>query len=229
MSSVPPLQFWYLRNHKIFAHISDAEVQQMCIISGFKTGYKNETIYFSDEPLNRLYILKRGIIKICSQGEKGNEIIKDIIKEGDVFGELSLNHDNQNHDYAKVISDEVSICTFKIEDFEKVLQQNPSITLSYYKVIGDKLKKLDSRYENLVFKDVKSRLLLFIKEWGNSEGKVIGETVEINNYLTHQDLAEIICSTRQTVTQLLGELEKAGHLSYSRSKIVLHKKALASI
>jgi CRP/FNR family transcriptional regulator, cyclic AMP receptor protein len=223
MSTVPPLQFWYLRNHKMFAHISDAEVQQMCIISGYKTGYKNETIYFSDEPLNKLYILKRGIIKICTQGEKGNEIIKDIIKEGDVFGELSLNKDSSNRDYAKVISDEVSICTFKIDDFEKVLQQNPSITLRYYKVIGDKLKKLDNRYENLVFKDVKSRLVVFLKEWASSEGKTIGDSIEINNYLTHQDLAEIICSTRQTVTQLLGELEKESKLTYSRSKIVLDK------
>jgi CRP/FNR family transcriptional regulator len=224
MSSVPPLQFWYLRNHKIFAHISDAEIQQMCIISGYRTGNKNEIIYFSDEPLNRLYILKRGIIKICTQSEKGTEIIKDIIKEGDVFGELALNKDSPNHDYAKVVSDEVSICVFKIEDFEKVLQQNPSITLRYYKVIGDKLKKLDSRYENLVFKDVKSRLIVFLKEWAVSEGKENEGKVEIKNYLTHQDLAEIICSTRQTVTQLLGELERDGKLTYSRSLIVLHEK-----
>ncbi len=221
MSSVPPLQFWYLRNHQIFSQLSDQEVQQMCIMSGFKNGFKNEIIYFSDEPLNRIYILKRGMIKICVQDEKGGEIIKDIIKEGDVFGELSLDKNREGNEYAKVISDEVSICSFKVEDFEEVIKNNSSISLRYNKMMGDKLKKLENRYQNLVFKDVKSRLKIFISEWAASEGKATEQGVEIKNYLTHQDLAEIICSSRQTVTQLLGELEKEGRLIYSRSKIVL--------
>jgi CRP/FNR family transcriptional regulator, cyclic AMP receptor protein len=229
MSAVPPLQFWYLRNHQIFSQMSDTEVQQMCIMSGFKNGYKNETIYFSDEPLNRIYILKRGMIKICAQDEKGSEIIKDIIKEGDVFGELSLNKNSDNHEFAKVISDEVSICSFKVDDFETVLKNNPSISLNYNKMMGDKLKKLENRYQNLVFKDVKSRLKIFLNDWAASEGVKSDEGIEIKNYLTHQDLAEIICSTRQTVTQLLGELEKEGRLTYSRSKIVLQQKLAIGI
>jgi CRP/FNR family transcriptional regulator, cyclic AMP receptor protein len=226
MSTVPPLQFWYLRNHQIFSQMSDAEIQQMCIMSGFKNGYKNETIYFSDEPLNRIYILKRGMIKICAQDENGSEIIKDIIKEGDVFGELSLNKNNDNHEFAKVISDEVSICSFKVDDFETVLKNNSSISLNYNKMMGDKLKKLENRYQNLVFKDVKSRLKIFLTDWAAAEGQPTDNGIEIKNYLTHQDLAEIICSTRQTVTQLLGELEKEGKLTYSRSKIVLQEKAM---
>jgi CRP/FNR family transcriptional regulator, cyclic AMP receptor protein len=224
MSTVPPLQFWYLRNHQIFSQLSDVEVQQLCIMSGFKNGYKNETIYFSDEPLNRIYILKRGMIKICAQDEKGNEIIKDIIKEGDVFGELSLSITGNSHEYAKVISDEVSICSFKVNDFEDVISNNPSISLRYNKMLGDKLRKLENRYQNLVFKDVKSRLKIFLNEWAQTEGKKTDMGIEIHNYLTHQDLAEIICSTRQTVTQLLGELVKEELLSYTRSKIMLKRQ-----
>ncbi|WP_396155130.1 Crp/Fnr family transcriptional regulator, partial [Flavobacterium macrobrachii] len=103
-----------------------SQIKQLCIISGFKTAKKGEVIYFSSSDLPRIYLLKVGNIKIVSVDEDGNETIKEILQKGDLFGELSLENDGEVNEYAKVLTDEVSICSFLLSDFEDLLVRNPS-------------------------------------------------------------------------------------------------------
>ena len=60
---------------------------------GFKTAKKGDVIYFSSSDVPRVFVLKKGAIKIVSLNEDGNETIKDIIQKGDLFGELDLESD----------------------------------------------------------------------------------------------------------------------------------------
>ena len=94
--------------------------------------------------------------------------------------------------------------------------------------MGDKLRKLEHRYANLVFKDVKARLKDFLKTWASSEGKDTEEGIMIKNYLTHNEIASLISSSRQTVTTIINELKESGVLTYSRSKIVIPDMAALS-
>lgn len=93
--------------------------------------------------------------------------------------------------------------------------------MEFAKRVGDKLVKLENRYTNLVFKDVKHRLLIFIKEWAEREGEKKIDTFIIRNYLTHQDIADLVCLSRQTVTQLMNELADEEKLLYSRKENVV--------
>ncbi len=215
------IKYWNLRNHKIFAMLNNAQISQLCIIVGFKKAFKNDIIYFADEPNKRIYLLKKGMIKIVETGKDGNEIIKDIIQQGDLFGQLALNADGDNHEYAQAISNEVKICSFTLEDFQKVMEANPSVALNYTKFVGFKFMRLQNRYSNLVFKDVKTRVIEFIKEWAEKEGKKENNQIRLQNYLTHQDIANLVCSTRQTVNQIINELEKDGKILFSRKEIII--------
>lgn len=215
------LKYWYLRDHKLFLTLNMSQIKQLCIISGFKTAKKGEVIYFSSSDLPRIYLLKKGNIKIVSVDEEGNETIKEILQKGDLFGELSLENDGDVNEYAKVLTDEVSICSFLLSDFEDLLVRNPSLALSYTKFVGLKMKRFKNNYSNLVSKDAKTRLISFIKDWAEREGIQEGKKYTISNYLTQTDIAQIICTSRQTATLLLNELEEKNLIYYKRKEIII--------
>jgi CRP/FNR family transcriptional regulator, cyclic AMP receptor protein len=213
-------KYWFLRNHKLFSALSGSEMKAICLISNFKTAKKGEVIYFSHDDLQRVYSLKKGIIKIIGTDENGNETIKDILQAGDLFGQLTFDS-NDYDEYAMALSDRVTVCSFSIEDFEKVIERNPALAIKYTKLVGLRFKRLENRYVNLINKDVKTRFKIFLKDWASKES--LGQTQQITfkNYLTHQDVANVICSTRQTVTQLFNDFKTNGLLDYSRSEITI--------
>jgi CRP-like cAMP-binding protein len=215
------LKYWYLRDHKLFRTLSMSQIKQLCIIIGFKKAKKGEIIYFSSSDLPRIFLLKKGNIKIVAVDEDGNETIKDIIQKGDLFGELTLEADNQSNEYAKVLSDDVAICSFLMSDFEDLLLRNPNLALTYTKFLGLRMKRIRNSYSNLISKDAKTRLYQFLKDWADKEGKKEGNTVTLENYLTQNDIAQIICTSRQTATQLLNEMEASGLLIYNRKEIII--------
>jgi CRP/FNR family transcriptional regulator len=215
------LKYWYLRDHKLFRTLSFGQIKQLCIITGFKKAKKGEIIYFSSSDVPRIFLLKKGNIKIVAVDEEGNETIKDIIQKGDLFGELTLETDDQTNEYAKVLSDDVAICSFLMADFEDLLLRNPSLALSYTKFVGLKMKRIKNSYSNLISKDAKTRLFQFLKDWAEKEGKRVDNKVVIENYLTQNDIAQIICTSRQTATQLLNEMETNGTLIYNRKEIII--------
>ncbi|MWB94381.1 cyclic nucleotide-binding domain-containing protein [Flavobacterium sp. GA093] len=215
------LKYWYLRDHKLFRVLSYSQIKQLCIITGFKTATKGEIIYFSSSDVPRIFLLKKGNIKIVAVDEDGNETIKDIIQKGDLFGELTLETDDKVEEYAKVLSDDVSICSFLMSDFEDLLLKNPTLAISYTKFVGLKMKRIKNSYANLISKDAKTRLSQFLKDWAENEGVREGNSVRIENYLTQNDIAQIICTSRQTATQLLNELEDNQVLIYNRKEILI--------
>jgi CRP/FNR family transcriptional regulator len=108
-----------------------------------------------------------------------------------------------------------------LSDFENLLLQNPSLALSYTKFVGMKMKRIKNNYANLISKDAKTRLVSFIKEWAEREGKQVEKRIVIENYLTQTDIAQIICTSRQTATSLINELEEKGVMYYGRKEIII--------
>lgn len=222
------VKYWYLRNYNLFSNLTKEQIYDLSAISKFVRMKKNQTIYFANDEVKRLYFLINGKIKISDMDENGNEMIKDIILTGDLFGEVALNSLSLSHEYAEILSSEVILCTFTMEEFEKLMEKHPLLALNFTKKMGDKLRKLEHRYANLVFKDVKARLKDFLKTWAANEGKDSEEGITIKNYLTHNEIASLISSSRQTVTTIINELKESGALTYSRSKIVIPDMSVLS-
>jgi CRP-like cAMP-binding protein len=216
-------QYWHLKNHNLFEHFNENDLNDLCIISSFKKGKKAEIIYFSDQEIDRLYILKQGRIKIAYYDDTQEEVVSEILKEGDIFGELSLKKStNKNKEFAQVISDEVSICSFTLKNFQNVLLTKPDLALAYSQMVGDKLKIMGTKYADLIFKDVRTRVINFFKLNAKYEGTWEDNRVTLNMYLTHQDIANFTAASRQTVSSIINELIKEGIIIYDgRKKVVI--------
>ena len=209
-----------IRNYDLWCHISDQEYQELDLVHHFIEAKKGEYIYFEAFNHNKLYFIKEGYIRIGYIDEAGNEIIKEIIQQGELFGQFTLEKNNLNGEFAQAYKADVSLCAFNIVDFEKLLSRKPEIALKYTKQVGNKLRNFQNRLVNLLNKDVKTRLLNFF--WQLVQLNLTDTTSEgicIPNYLTHEDIAHLIGSSRQTVTTMINELAAEQTITYNRQQI----------
>ncbi len=215
-------KFLLLRNYDLWCHLSDEEYEELNVAHQFIEAKKGDYIYFDSHHLNKLYFVKDGYIKIGFVDEDGNEIIKEIIQEGEIFGQFALEKTNLNGEFARAYKGDVSLCAFTIEDFEKLLTKKPGLAIKYSKQVGEKLRRAEFRLINMLNKDVRTRLLAFFYNQAMIDG-YDGSTTSysFDNFLTHDDIAKLIGSARQTVTTFISQLEGEGLLQLSRKKILI--------
>src|SRR5258705_3178397 len=209
-----------IRNYDLWRHVSDEEYEELNLVHHYIEAKKGDYIYFESFNHNKLYCIKEGYIRIGYIDEEGREVIKEIIQKGELFGQFTLEKNNLNGEFARAYKADVSLCAFNIEDFERLLNRKPEIALKYSKQVGNKLRNIQNRLVNLLNKDVKTRLLDFF--WQLLQSNMAANTVEgfcIPNYLTHEDIAHLVGSSRQTVTTMINELAVENILSYNRQQI----------
>ena len=209
-----------IRNYDLWCHLSDQDYKDLNIEHHYIEVPKGEYIYFEAYNHNKIYFVKEGYIRIGYIDADGNEKVKEIIQKGELFGQFTLERDNLHGEFAQAYKQDVSICAFHIDDFEKLLKKKPDLALRYSKQVGAKLRSIENRLLHLLNKDVKTRLIHFF--WHLVEQK-LGESMPegfcMPNYLKHEDIANLIGSSRQTVTTMINELETEGILSYDRQQI----------
>lgn len=217
------VKYWYLKNHKLFDHLSENDVDALCVMSSYKQGDKNDIIYFSDTDKKRLYTIKHGILKICHQDKDGKEVITELLTENDIFGHISLSNseNNSNEQYAIVLSDKISMCSFEVEKFRSVIQNNDGVSIKYSALINEKLVSIHQKYSDLVFKDVSTRVAEFFKRYASHHAKIVNGVLEMEMVLTHQEIADYIAASRQSVTSIVNKLVEEGKIIYEGRKRVI--------
>ena len=216
------IKYVYLKSHPLFAGIGEQRLNEACSYVKVKTVFRGESFGFGEGSYSKVYLLIQGKIKVASLGENGGELIKDILTAPDIFGDLSLDNAVPADDYAEALTANTVVAYFNVTDFKKLLQDNASMALAFARMVNSKLQRMENRHADLVFRDAKSRLIRFIKNWAITDGNRIGDKIVLNNYLTHTDIANVISTSRQSVNVLLNELRESGQLYYNRKHIELN-------
>lgn len=213
-------KFWYLQNHRLFDQLNTEGVEALCIISRYKEAGRGERIYFTEDTADRIFILKQGAVKIVRTDAHGNEVVKDVLGDHDLFGHLPFeNGAVRSDEHAVALTDNVSICMFRRHDLEEVLARDPRVTMRLASHVSARLRHLEQRYDSMVFKDVRTRLLEFLHRYVALFAAERAADGSVPNHLRQEDIAQLIGSTRQTVVELLGDLEREGLIHYSRRTI----------
>lgn len=211
-------KIWYLENFNLFEGLSKDKMMELSKKLNMTSAVKNEIIYFAEEPSESIFFLKEGQIKLSRISDEGKESISSILKPGDIFGELAIAGESNREDSAIALED-VLICTISKGNFEKLLIETPELNLRITKIIGLKLQRVNRDLENLIFKDSFSRVLDFLKRYAEDYGKKIGNEIFIRTTLTHQDIANLTSTSRQTVTTIMNDLKNDGIIDFNRIKI----------
>jgi len=199
--------------------MSDADIQLLSELAKIKNVKRAESVYMSDGFDSRIYLVLKGKVKVSEVDDRGDELIKEVLSVGDVFGDVSLDGNMAEDEFAEALTENTVICSFRSADFRKLIQQNSVLALNYAQQVCGKLRRMESKHANLVFKDAKARLIGFFRDWAIKEGDRKGNKIVLDNYLTHNDIAGIISTSRQSVTTLLNELRDCGMLLYNRKTI----------
>jgi len=216
------MKYIHLRNHPLMSSFTEQKLKETAAIAKMRTAYRGEIISYGEGGYTRVHFLVKGKVKITVNSAAENELIKDILVEPDIFGDLSLDGQLNKYEAAEALTANTIIVSFHINDFKRILEDNPIMSLSYVRKVNTKLQKLESRHAELVFLDTKDRLIRFIKNWARTDGNRMGDKIILNNYLTHSDIAGFIATSRQSVNMLLNELRTSGMLCYNRKHIELN-------
>ncbi len=212
-------KYLYLKLHEVTRGLTDVQILKMAEFAKLKNINKRESIYMADSFESRIYLLVKGKIKISEVDDRGVELIKEVLTATDIFGDIGLNGGISNDEFAESFTDNTIICSFNSADFKMLLASISLLAINFVQQISIKFRRLESRHSSLVFKDAKSRLINFFKDWAIREGNKEGDKIKVNNYLTHNDIACIISTSRQSVTTFLNELKVGGVLFYDRKYI----------
>ena len=217
------IHFWYLRQNDLLTRLNESEIKQLYDISTFRRAVKDEIIYSHDKDIINVYLLNQGRIKIAFRIGSNIEVVAEILKEGDIFGELTLKKSANIHfEFAQVLSTDAIICSFGLLEFKNILGKTPNLATEYSLVLAEKLKIISGKFSDLAFKDVRARVLNFFILHAQYEGKWTGNKAEINMLCTQKDIASFTASSRQTVSAIINDLIKERKIIYEgRSKVII--------
>lgn len=212
-------KYWYIRSNQLFQQLNDEDYKELEWIANFKTCKKNEFLYMPEEDHRKVYSIKTGYVKIGMYDESGSEIILDILKQGDWFGEITLGASKRQGEFAVALTNDTILCNFNSKNLEEIFKKRPELAIRFTKKIGVQQLSLTRRFSSIIFKDARQRLIDFFKEQIDNADIAQKKNIELPNYLTHQDIASLNGLARQTVSTLLGQLKEEGILDFGRKVV----------
>jgi CRP/FNR family transcriptional regulator, cyclic AMP receptor protein len=216
-----------LKKHSLFSDLSDEEYEQLDVSVTNKEVKRGEYIYFEAYQHQNIYFVKTGVVRLGYIDSHGNKIIKDILRPGDFFGQVSLQRENLNGEFAQAINADVSFSTFTLDRFNNLLISKPKLAVKYSQISGFRIRRFENRLENILRNDVKTRLKMFLEQLLSEvldSARWFGKEVRIPNCLTHEEIAQLIGTSRQTVTTLFRTFKEENMCSYSRKELCFFNK-----
>lgn len=208
-------KLWYLQNFNMLEGMSSGMMSELEKNTSMQNNAKKEIIYFPEEASNTIYFLKKGKIKIYRLSEDGKTTTLHLLGPGEIFGESAILGQNTHDNIAEVVEDAI-ICAMDKRDFQDMMEKSPQLTMSVNKFIGWRLRKIQAHVEDLVFKNAKQRITAFLHRYVETFGKKMVDGWMVRPFLTHQEIADLTATARQTVNQVLNELAEQDVIKFSR-------------
>ncbi|MEL7021820.1 MAG: Crp/Fnr family transcriptional regulator [Bacteroidota bacterium] len=211
----------FIATFPIFSTLTADEQIQLERMLQHQVKAKHSYIYKPNMPSDVIYFLARGTVKIGTQSKSGKEVIKSLLHPMAMFGELGLIGEQNRQDFAQALKEDVHVYMLRVADFKKLMRHNFELCDAVMSLFGGRLMRAEDKLESLIFKDARTRIIDFIKDAVNKHGHRVGYEMLLRHSLTHQDIANITCTSRQTVTLVLNELRNLDLIYFNRGKILV--------
>ncbi len=211
----------FFRHFPLLDHLTAEENTRLAESSEYKIARKNSFIYLSDQPSSFICLLVKGTVKTGLHGTDGREIIKSIQHPFTFFGELSLVGETARSEFAASMNSEVGYILIRVSDLQRIIASNFAFSQAVMLYLGERLRKAERQWESLILKDVRTRIVEFLKESADQRGRQVGYEMLVKHSLTQQDIANLVGASRQTVTAIMNDLKKSNLIHFNRTSILI--------
>ena len=202
-------KLWYLKNINLFKSLSDEQIRMVAQHTLMREVRRREMLYLPGDAGDRVYILKRGLVKISALQADGREVILALLRPGEVFGEEAV-LDSAPRDHMAEAYEDALLCIVNKADFLDMLRSYPELAFQVTKLIGFRLRTLRTRVEKLLFRGATARLAAILLDLARDHGVSDGNGIRLALRLSQQDLASLIGLTRESVNLGLTEFRRQG-------------------
>ena len=214
----------YITAVELFQGISDPEalrVERLCSERQYRKG---ATIFSKGDPGSALYIVKDGKVRILSTSDRGTETIVHILNHGTIFGELLLSEEKRA--FTAVAGTDVRVTVLSKGSLGELLASIPTISKNFIRLLSKRLAKVEREFGEFGHTWSYNRLSKVLLRLCEEHGKETPKGTVIPLRLTHEDLANLIGTTRETVTIQMIRFRRMGLVKRQDRFLVVNKPRL---
>jgi CRP/FNR family cyclic AMP-dependent transcriptional regulator len=204
---------WVLREFDLFRDLSDDEVEVIGQSAPMRQLPAGQMLYSPARPTEVLFILKKGRIRLYQVGVDGRTMTTAMISPGMVFGEMAALGQHLDQTYAETV-DQCVVCLMSRADVQRLLLSDPRIATRVAEFLGSRVADLERRLGDSILKSAPERVAATLARLAGSEQSAAVK-------LTHEQLADLVGSSRETTTKVLGDLADRGLVSLRRGRVVV--------
>jgi CRP/FNR family transcriptional regulator, cyclic AMP receptor protein len=211
---------WYLKKIPLLADLSSAIMTRLAERVELTEVRRRQVVYLPGDPGHSVYFVNGGRVKISKVTRDGKELTLAYRGPGDIFGELVLIDGGPREEMAEAM-DNALLTVIERGEFERLVQSEGMLGFKLARVVAQRRREVENKIENLVFKDVNAKLaellLRLAGEYGVDDAR--GTLVALK--ITHQEMANLIGSTRETVSLTLSHFKRKGLIQTDGRKVIL--------
>jgi len=215
----------YFTQSPVLAALPHETQQRLERIAEHRQYRRRQVIHFPDQRGDFVYLLCTGRVKVSRVSEHGREVTLYLLDDVQLFGETGLLEENQQYELMAETADDCLVAVLRRSDFLPSVLASHTASLELMKLIASRRTLAEAAVGDLVFLEVPKRiakLLLHLSEQCcRPHGR--GGTVLPTKY-THQELANMIGSTRETTTLILNDFKRHGMIDFLGRKIIVQER-----
>lgn len=216
-ASHDPDRTWCMSEVDIFADLDESEMDAMAEAAPMRSYPAGDLVYSPHQPIETLFILKQGRIRIFRVSVDGRALTTAILQPGTIFGEMVIVGQRMHDSFAEAM-DDVVVCVMTKADVQRLLLADPRIAARISETLGRRLGELEQRLSDAVFKSVPERIAGTLATLVAADtSRPLARGVQVK--LTHEQLAALAGTSRETTTKILGEFADEGLVSLGRGRI----------
>lgn len=189
-------KYWFLEGFDLFKKLGMTTMMSLCDLLEMENIDKGQVINMNDRDQRCIFFLKQGTVKII---DKRSDSLKYIVKKGNIFGELSLYDKKAGIEEQAIALEDCIVCYIESDMMEELMQQHKSLKNGVLKVYGIRIRRLERRLQDLLYKQSGARIFEFVISNLNEFGQKQNDRVVAKNLLSHKDMAHLTNSSRQSV------------------------------
>ena len=179
-----------------------------------------DMIFAPGDPDDQLYFLLEGTVRLYKIYGDYKEATVALLKDGGVFGELSLEEGHWQTVFAEALTD-ARVIGVRKPILAEVLKRHPEFATKLFFSFSERLRQSEEVIDSLLEREVSARLATLLSNLGNRFGETNGSGAVLNMRLTHQDLANMIVSTREAVSKVMSEFQREGLIEVRDRRIAI--------